>query len=739
MADSAPDMGAQIVLAETPDFDLGGLRVTPARRQVGMNGQAHDLEPRIAQVLVALASARPRVVSRDRLVDQCWGGRIVGDDTLNRCIVALRQLAKEYSPEPFAIETVRGVGYCLVERPGAERSDRHRISARAWAVALVFALALAGAAAWIMSDRAQAAPATIAVLPFRNLAAGDAYFAEGVGEEILAQLTREPAFRVAGPASAAQFAGEPDVRKVGRSLGVDYVLQGSVRPDGDRVRVNAALVQTRDGMRLWSETYDRKLDDILAIQSAIGQAVASGLKRRLVHSGANDSRPVNGKAYALYLSARGLLRSDNPQSGQEAVELLKEAVRLDPSFAAAWSSLAQALELNGATKGSEGMVAIIPEAQAAARRALQLDPNLVDAHGTLGRLLGDDRPEGFGHLKRAAELEPRSAEGLLRRSAAFHVGGQFEQALGAIRLAHQADPLWQQPMRAFIDDTIELADRATAEAAVKAEIRDDPDLLSFALARVALFAGDYSEAARRWSSIAEGQSRWSGPSKGGLDKTLTILKLSDAPPTRAPLATIGQNRFALAVANPKTPSPAEWRLTNRSPAATLVYQDSNSLAAKLILQAGRADDLVATYDSPTGLLGIRRGVPINICYVRDAATVALALREVGRGREADALLAQADAVVRAAGRQGRVPKWFDEDAAGIWAVQGKPDLAIAALERALRRGWMHTSRTDLARLSDEPAFRSLRGRPRFEALQAKYDAHFARERRETAQVLKLAA
>src|SRR5688572_29123616 len=115
---------AQINLAETPDFDLGSLHVSPARRQVRMHGEDRELEPKVAQVLVALASARPGVVSRDRLIEQCWDGRIVGDDALNRCIVALRHLAKEFSPEPFAIETVPRVGYSLVERPPDDAAVR---------------------------------------------------------------------------------------------------------------------------------------------------------------------------------------------------------------------------------------------------------------------------------------------------------------------------------------------------------------------------------------------------------------------------------------------------------------------------------------------------------------------------------------------------------------------------------------------------------------------------------------
>ena len=271
----------RINLAETPDFDLGGLRVRPAHRQVSMSGECRELEPKVAQVLIALAAASPSVVSRDRLVEQCWDGRIVGDDAVNRCIVALRTLAREFTPAPFAIETVPRVGYSLVAGPPALAASRARFSIRSRTLAMfvivALVLAIALAASWYRFGRAQASPASIAVLPFRNLSAGTPYFAEGISEEILAQLTREPTFRVAGPASTEEFKAESDYRKIGRSLGVDYVLEGSVRPGTDHLRINAALVRTKDGTHVWSETYDRSPDDILQVQSAIAQAVARGL------------------------------------------------------------------------------------------------------------------------------------------------------------------------------------------------------------------------------------------------------------------------------------------------------------------------------------------------------------------------------------------------------------------------------------------------------------------------------
>src|SRR4051812_30303755 len=146
---------SRIDLSATDDFDLGALRVSPAHREVHMNGERRDLEPRVAQVLVALAAARPGVVSRDRLIEQCWDGRIVGDDSIRRCIVALRHLSKEFSPSPFEIETVARVGYTLVEqcadRPDVPKFGRSDVT-KVVAAALASLLLIIGAATYTWSN-----------------------------------------------------------------------------------------------------------------------------------------------------------------------------------------------------------------------------------------------------------------------------------------------------------------------------------------------------------------------------------------------------------------------------------------------------------------------------------------------------------------------------------------------------------------------------------------------------------
>jgi hypothetical protein len=282
-----------------------------------------------------------------------------------------------------------------------------------------------------------------------------------------------------------------------------------------------------------------------------------------------------------------------------------------------------------------------------------------------------------------------------------------------------------------------MGNRAGAEEVVRRGFADDKMLQEFALGRVAWLSGDYSEAARRWSIVAKQPSRWSSPAKLSLEDTLFLLKLSPNAPSRPAKPNVGQNRQGPRVWMDAAPSPSEWQSRNRSAAAALVNHDVNVVAAKRMLASGRANELVSSYFGPAGLLYMKPGVPVGVCDLHEAALVALALRATGRRAEADGLLRQSDTLLRAAYRRGQVPTWFDEDAAAIWAVQGKADQAIEALERSLRRGATHNGRTDLPNLEDEPALQSLRGNPRFTKLLTAYRAHFNRERNETAKALRI--
>ena len=729
MGDFGPDTSAsRIDLSETGDFDLGGLLVSPAHREVQMNGERRELEPRVAQVLVALALARPAVLSRDRLIEQCWDGRIVSDDALNRCIVALRHLAKQFSPEPFTIETVPRVGYCLVERGAAARG---RVRAKLAISALLAIILVAGAIGWSRFGRADPAPASIAVLSFRNLSAGDPYFAEGIGEEIVGQLAREPQFRVAGSASSRELGSDVDIREVARRLDVDYVLEGSVRRQGNQVRVNADLIRAKDRTRLWSDSYDGKLDDIFAIQHKIGGAIAVALKRQLIRTPTLSGPLVtNGEAYNLYLTARGLIRTRNRDVFVTSSNLLRDAIKLDPNYAPAWASLAESTYLEDFPNGSDGLIAALPRASGYARRSLELAPDLADGHRVLAMLLPYGSPEALSHLRRAAELDPNSAEASIALGSGLGAAGEFDAEMATYERARELDPLWFRTTGQLAIRLAETGQRAEAEAIGNNGFAENPPNLHIILGRIAWIFGDFSEAARHWSITARANSpRWSPRARMGVADVRMVVGIDPTPPGYKPAFVTVHQRGDVQVATP--PSSSAWQMRNRNAFAADVYRDDNHVAAKLMLKVRRAKELAATYDGAGGLLSLRSDAALRTDQLHEAAVVALALREAGRAADADRLLGQANSRISAAYRQRAIPFTLDADVAAIRAVQGRREQALSMLERAMRRGWTDSANTDLPDIADEPAFASLRGQPRFERIRTKLAAHLSRERAET--------
>ena len=730
----------RIDLGEQPAFDLGGMRVRPAERTVILNGERRELQPRVMQVLVALAKAQPEVVSRDKLIEQCWDGRVVGDDALNRCILALRHLAQEFTPQPFAIETVPRVGHRLLEGPLQDGAAEPKAAgSKRWALVAALSLFLVAIAAgiYLWQERSAAPePASIAVLPFRNLGNADPYFAEGIGEEILGQLAKEPHFRVAGRSSSSQFGENPDVSKVARRLNVDYVLEGSVRKQGDQVRVNAGLVRATDGIRLWSGSYDGKLDDIFAIQQRIGVSIAGALQRKLVRAPALFGPLVTkGEAYNLYLAARALIRTRNRRIGPTAADLLRDAIRIDPKYAPAWASLAEATLMQGALGDRETFIAAVRKSRDYARQAVSLAPNLAEAHVAMARTFGYGDPQGVGHFRRAAELGPNSAEILVESGSALGAIGEFERELAAYRRANELDPLWYRTTGITAIALAERGERAEAEALGRRGLPDKGANLDVLLGRTAWTFGDYSEAVRRWAVVARSNSpRWGNTAERTLFDAAHAVGVRTGTLVDVPEPPAVRTSWRAWMDEP--PAPDVWKQRNRDPIAAEVYRKHNLLAAKLMLNAGRWRELAETYDSPVGLFGLGPGRRVRIDQAHEAPVVALALRQAGRGAEADRLLRDAERAVRAAYRRGRVPFWFEADAAALYAAEGKRDEALATLERAFQRGWRQNGGADLRHIADEPAFRSLQNERRFKSLVARIEAHYARERREVEQLLR---
>jgi TolB-like protein/Flp pilus assembly protein TadD len=263
---------------------------------------------------------------------------------------------------------------------------------------------------------------SIAVLAFDDLSPGgdQAFFAEGLSEEILNVLAQVPGLKVAGRTSSFAFRGkDTDLREIGEILNVAHVLEGSVRKAGDRIRVTAQLIQASDGFHLFSKTYDRDLTDVFSVQDEIAALIGEALEAELQGASALPVvAETDVEAYDLYLLARQRIHSRNPVLMEEAIGMLDAALVIDADYAPALAQRGLVTHLLSDAFGSYGDIpeAIANEqALAFVNRALELDPELAEAHAVRGLLTrvggGADNSEAIASLERALELNPNMDEG----------------------------------------------------------------------------------------------------------------------------------------------------------------------------------------------------------------------------------------------------------------------------------------------------------------------------------------
>jgi TolB-like protein/Tfp pilus assembly protein PilF len=296
---------------------------------------------------------------------------------------------------------------------------------------------------------------SIAVLPFADMSPqqDQEYFTDGISEELLNLLARVPDFRVAGRTSSFAFKGRnEDLRLIGDKLGVSSILEGSVRKDGDQIRVTAQLIKTDDGYHLWSETYDRKLENVFALQDDIAGEVVAALKATLLEADDTDVPPMpiqrarptdNGEAYASFLRGRHHLSLFTYKGMARAVEEFQEAVRLDPDFAQAYAGLAETY-LTMADFGFRSDSEIEPLATSAVESAMALNPDLSEVLTAKAMVLlynPNSRDQQRELLERAVEINPNDATALVELARRVGQGGNISEALPYLRRAYEVDPL----------------------------------------------------------------------------------------------------------------------------------------------------------------------------------------------------------------------------------------------------------------------------------------------------------
>jgi TolB-like protein/Flp pilus assembly protein TadD len=319
----------------------------------------------------------------------------------------------------------------------------------AWSLAAAVAVAVAIAAGlWVRASRDTPAPRavlSIAVLPFVDMSENrdQAYLADGIAEEVLNHLAQLSDLRVIARTSSFSLRNQPvSVQEIARRLDITHVLEGSVRKSGDRVRVTAQLIEASDGAHLWSETYERTLVDVFAIQDEIAIGVASALKATLRFDSPGQESPPNMDAYEHVLQGEHFYFRRGTGDAERSVEQFQRALEIDPDYARAWAGLSAAYSLL-AWKTDPPSKEIQARQRDAALRAVELNPGLAIAHQRLADYYdetGDDENKRK-HYELALKLAPDDAMSLGHRAAGFMESGEYGAAIAIQKVLVARDPL----------------------------------------------------------------------------------------------------------------------------------------------------------------------------------------------------------------------------------------------------------------------------------------------------------
>lgn len=466
------------------DFRVGPWLVQPSLNTISQNGTSNRVEPKMMAVLVCLAEHRGEVVPKEKLLQAAWPDIFVSDDVLKRSVSELRRVFGDDAHESRIIETIPKRGYRLVTavvlgnghvsglaipqmikghtdsvRPAIRKKWRIGLFAIGITVSvcgLLLAFNVAGIRERLVSTSGLPVIRSLAVLPLQNLSEDPSqeYFADGMTEELITELSRLSGLKVISRTSITRYRKtDKSLPQIARELNVDAIVEGSVLRAGDRVRITAQLIYAPKDTNLWAQTYDRDLRDTLTLQSAVAKAIVDEIRVKMTPEERVQlakPRPVNPKALDLYLAGRyhsnrecsyGFvpgMQSLMDEEHSKAVRCFRDAIKEDPDYAPGHLGLAD--ELFSSYIPSEDAVA---EARAALMKALALDDSLEDAHLSLAMIRMRyewDWTQAEREFLRIVELSPNSARGHDQYGYYLDAMGRFDEALQQHQRAQDLDP-----------------------------------------------------------------------------------------------------------------------------------------------------------------------------------------------------------------------------------------------------------------------------------------------------------
>ena len=477
-------------------LQFGQFTLDVSRYELTRSGEPVRLERIPMDLLILLVSEQGRLVRRDEIIERLWDKNVFfdADNSINTAIRKIRRALGEDPDKPQFIETVPGKGYrfaaaltaasatnatgaagplardvaaASAKGPTSEEVDKtpantvHPSVFRSKYISILVSLGttvllILAVAAYFRIHKpsfpAGRARVMLAVLPFQNLSNSpdQDYFSDGLTEETitdLGEVSPDGLGVIARTSSMAYKNTNKSISRIGSELGVEYVLEGSVRRQNDRVRISAQLIRVKDQTHVWARSYDRELKDLLEVQDDLGKAITEQVQANLNSEQEVElsrKRAVDPEAYDLYLKGRYYWNQRTPGAIKESIRYFQQAANKDPNFASAYSGLAQAYNIGnimGAFTANESL----PKAKEAAMLAIRLDPDLAEAHAALGMEKSHydyDFPGAQNEFLKAIRINPNSAYAHLFYSNCYLMPmGLEREAIAENQKALELDPL----------------------------------------------------------------------------------------------------------------------------------------------------------------------------------------------------------------------------------------------------------------------------------------------------------
>jgi len=444
---------------DTP-FTVGDWLVDPSANELHRDAATVRLEPKVMRVLCVLAERPGSVVTREDLESRVWAGMVVTSDAVTNTIIKLRKVFGDDSRHPIYIETISKTGYRLIAEvghgptatpaPGSPGTSKARHTAK-WLVPLLVA-SLVGL--WLVSQdngvediKPEQLP-RVAVLPFENLSADPKqdYFADGITEDLITDLSKVSGLEVIARNSAFFYKGSREREKaIAADLGVAYLLKGSVRRSGDRIRINARLTDGRDGDNLWADRYDSRIEDVFDIQDEITTRIVTALEVEIAPKdrsrvGQRDTASVG--AYDELLRGLDYFGRRSPENNRLAKQHYERAIELDPGFARAYAGLAMVYARDATDGWDTNPEIALSRASELAEKAQRLDPSLHQAYFVEGllELFRGNYEAAIRSTEHAISIKPSYADAYALRAWIQHFDGRIAEGLDSMEKAVTLNP-----------------------------------------------------------------------------------------------------------------------------------------------------------------------------------------------------------------------------------------------------------------------------------------------------------